>query len=52
VTEKARLPNFRFVQITAKSPRVDDRSPLDLEAEHGVIMVDMYMYDEEIPEWI
>jgi len=30
----------------AKSPRVDDRSPLDLEAEHGVTM------DGEVPEWI
>ena len=49
-TEKARLPNFRFVRITAKSPRVDDRSPLDLEAEHGVTMDDMY--DGEVPEWI
>ena len=41
-TEKARLPNFRFVRIIAKFPRVDDRSPLDLEAEHGVTMDDMY----------
>ena len=31
-TEKAWLPNFRFVQIRANSPRVDDRSPQDLEA--------------------
>jgi len=30
------LPNFKFERITAKFPRVDDRSPLDLEAEHGV----------------
>jgi len=44
------LPNFRFVRITAKSPRVDDRSPLDLEAEHGVTMDDMY--DGEVPEWM
>src|SRR6218665_605792 len=49
--EKARLPNFRFVRITAKSPRVDERSPLDLEAEpHGVAMDDMY--DGEVPEWM
>ena len=50
VTEEARLPNFRFVRITAKSPRVDDRSPQDLEAEHGVTMDDMY--DGEVPEWM
>jgi len=49
-TEKARFPSFRFVRITAKSPRVDDRSPLDLKAEHGVTMDDMY--DEEVPEWM
>ena len=30
------------MQITAKSPRVDDRSLLNLEAEHGIIMDDMY----------
>jgi len=35
-SENKRLPNFRFVQITAKSPRVDDRSPRELEADHGV----------------
>ena len=46
-TEKARLPNFIFVRITAKSPRVDDRSPLDLEAEHGVTMDDKH--DGEVP---
>ena len=49
-TEKARLPNFRFVQITEKSPGMDDRSPLDLEAEHGVTMDGMY--DGEVPEWM
>jgi len=49
-TEKARLQNFRFVRITAKSPSVDDRSPLDLKAEHGVTMDDMY--DGEVPEWM
>ena len=32
--------NFRCVQITAKSPRVDDWSPLDLEAEHDATMDD------------
>jgi len=42
------LLNFRFVRITAKFPRADYRSPLDLEAEHGVTMDDMY--DGEIPE--
>jgi len=42
------LPNFRFVPITVKSPRVDDRSPLDLEAEHGVTMDDTF--DGEVPE--
>jgi len=30
------------VRITAKSPCVEDRSPLHLEAEHGVTMDDMY----------
>ena len=49
-TAKARSPNFRFVRITAKSPRVDDRSPPDLEAEYGVTMDDMY--DGEVPEWM
>jgi len=44
------LPNFRFVRITAKFPRVDDWSPLDLEAEYGVTMDDMY--DGEVPEWM
>src|SRR6218665_358136 len=39
-----------YRRITAKSPRVDDRSPLDLEAEHGATMDDMY--DGEVPEWI
>src|SRR6218665_979017 len=48
--EKARLPNFRFVRTTAKSPHVDDRSPLDLEAEHGVTMDDMC--EGEVTEWI
>ena len=36
--EKARFPNFRFVRRVAKSLREDERSPLDLEAEHGVTM--------------
>jgi len=29
---------------------VNDRSPLDLEAEHGVTMDDMF--DGEVPEWM
>jgi len=29
---------------------MDDRSPLDLGAEHGVIMYDMY--DGEVPAWM
>jgi len=45
--ERAWFPNFRFVRITAKSPPMDDRSPLDLEAEHDVVM-----YDGDVPEWI
>jgi len=51
-TEKARLGNFRFFSIrpTAKSPRVDYRSHLDLEAEHGVTIGGMY--HGEVPEWI
>ena len=49
-TEKARFPNFRLVRSMAKSLRVDDRSPLELEAEHGVTMD--AMYDGEVPEWI
>jgi len=49
-TWKARLSNFIFVLITAKSPRVDDRSPLDLEAELGVTMDNMH--NGEVPEWI
>ena len=49
-TEKARLLNFIFVPITTKSPRVDDRNLLELEAEHGVTMDDMY--DGEVSEWI
>jgi len=40
--ENARLPTFRFVRITPKSPRVGDRSPLELEAKHGVTVDDMY----------
>src|SRR6218665_1950120 len=40
----------KFVRITAKSPRVDDRSPLDLEAEHGETMDDMYDEEVEVPE--
>jgi len=42
------LPNFRVVRITAKSPCMDDRSALDLEAEHGATMDDMY--DGGVPE--
>ena len=47
-TWKARLPNFRFVRSTVKSPLVDDRSTLELEAEYGVPMDDGY--DGEVPE--
>jgi len=35
-TEKARLPNFRFMRITAKFGRVDDQNPLELLADHDV----------------
>ena len=35
-TEKA--PNFRFVQITEKSPCVDDQSSPELQADHGCII--------------
>jgi len=38
------------VRITAKFPRVHDRSPIELEAEHGVTMNEKY--DGEVPEWI
>jgi len=48
VTLTPELP--RFVRITAKSPRMDDWSPLELEAERGVTMDDKY--DEEVPMWI
>jgi len=34
----------------AKSSHLDDRSPLKLEAEHGVTMDDMH--NGEVPEWI
>lgn len=47
-TEKARLLNFKFVHITAKSLHVDDRSPLELEPEHSLTMD--YMYDGEDAE--
>jgi len=40
------------LQICAKCSklRVDDRIPLDLEAEHGVTMDGMY--DGEVQEWM
>ena len=41
-TEKARLPNFRFVRRMVKSPRVFDRSSLELAAAQDVTMVDIY----------
>jgi len=44
--ESTILPNFSFVRITAKPPR----NPLNLEAEHGVTMDDLY--DGEVPEWM
>jgi len=44
------LPNLRFLRITAKSTRLDDRSPLDLEADYGVTMDEMY--DGEVPEGV
>ena len=51
-TEKERFPNFEFIRSRpiGKSLRADDRSPLELEAEHGVTMD--AMYDGEVPEWI
>jgi len=33
-----------------QSPCADDRSPQELEAEHGITMDDKY--DGEVPEWI
>ena len=52
-TEKARFPNFRFLRITAKSPRVDDRSPLDLEAEHDVgLTMDILIRQSKNSDWI
>ena len=47
-TPKARFPNFRFVRSVAKSLRDDDRSLLELEAEHDVTMD--AMYEGEFPE--
>ena len=44
-TEKAGFTNFKFVRNTIKVPRVDDRSFLEMEAQHGVAMD-----DGEIPE--
>ena len=49
-SEKALLPNFQFVWSAVKASCTDDRSPLVLEAEHGVTMDDMY--DVKVPEWI
>ena len=48
-TEKTRLGllNFTFERCTAGSPRMDDRSPLELEALHSVTMD-----AGEIPEWM
>jgi len=44
------MPNFRFVRNMAKFPRLGDESPLELEAEHGATMNDVY--DKEVPEWV
>ena len=49
-TKKAWMPNFRFVRNMAKFPRLGDESPLELEAEHGATMNDVY--DKEVPEWV
>ena len=49
-TEGARLTNFLCVRSLVKSPLVNDRSPLQTEAERGLIMD--AMYKGVVPEWI
>ena len=36
------------MRITAMSPPCDDQSPLELEAEHGVTMDDIYDGEESV----
>ena len=50
-SRKEILCAHRFIKNRGNNaPCVDDQSPLDLEAEHGVTVVDIY--DGQVPEWI
>lgn len=44
------MANFRFGRITAKFPRLDDRSSLESEAKPGITIDGMYDGEDTIHE--